>query len=71
MRTALLAREIEAGVHYTPPTHLHPHYGGSRGQFPVAERVSEELLCLPCHPALSEGQVHEICDVVIASVEGT
>jgi dTDP-4-amino-4,6-dideoxygalactose transaminase len=70
VKAALLAREIEAGVHYTPPTHLHPHYGGTQGQFPVAERISEELLCLPCHPALTEDQAHEICDVVIASVEG-
>jgi dTDP-4-amino-4,6-dideoxygalactose transaminase len=67
VQAALLARQIETGVHYTPPTHLHPHYGGTRGEFPVAERVSDELLCLPCHPALTEEDVHEICDIVVAS----
>jgi dTDP-4-amino-4,6-dideoxygalactose transaminase len=68
-QTALLERGIESGVHYTPPTHLHPHYGGVRGQFPVAERVSDELLCLPCHPALTEDDVDEICDCLVQNAK--
>jgi dTDP-4-amino-4,6-dideoxygalactose transaminase len=64
IRRALLENAIECGIHYVPPAHRHPYYAGRGESFPAAERVSEELLCLPCHPALRDGDVHEICDVV-------
>lgn len=53
MHRSLLDLGIETRIHYVPPVHLHPHWarqGFREGAFPVAERVSAELLCLPCHP---------------------
>jgi dTDP-4-amino-4,6-dideoxygalactose transaminase len=67
----LLELGIETGMHYTPPIHLHPywkHQGYREGQFPVAERVSGDLLCLPCHPALTEEQAHEIAGHILTAL---
>jgi dTDP-4-amino-4,6-dideoxygalactose transaminase len=68
IRLALLGQGIECGVHYVPPTHQHPYYADRGGAFPVAERVSGELLCLPCHPALRDEHAHEVCDVALRTV---
>ncbi len=60
---SLLDLGIETGIHYVPPVHLHPHWarqGFRKDAFPVAERVSAELLCLPCHPGVSDDQVSEV-----------
>ncbi len=58
----LLEAGIETGIHYVPPIHLQPHWqaGYRAGDFPVAERVSAELLCLPCHPGVSDEEADEI-----------
>ena len=48
---------IGAGVHYPTPIHLQPawrHLGYARGDFPVAERLSEHCLSLPCFPGITE-----------------
>jgi dTDP-4-amino-4,6-dideoxygalactose transaminase len=64
IRGALLGDGIECGMHYVPPAHQHPYYAGRSGPFPVAERVADELLCLPCHPAMRDDDVHQVCDVI-------
>ena len=51
---------INARAHYVPALHLRPVYARlnyTRGQFPVAERLTERILCLPCHPHLSDDDV--------------
>ena len=70
-RDALLAhlreREIDAVVRYPTPIHLQPAfaaYGWKEGQFPVAETLSRELLCLPIRPDIG---IEEI-DYVAACV---
>ena len=60
---------IEAKVHYPMPLHLQPAYaqlGGTRGQFPVAEKCAREVLSLPTYPELSGEQVDEIAGVIHA-----
>ena len=61
----------EAGIgtliHYPIPPHLQKAYAGSRfraGQFPIAERMANQLLSLPMGPQLNDAAV----DAVIASV---
>ena len=59
--------EIGATVHFDPPAHLQPFYrdrGGREGQFPVTERLCQELITLPMYPDMSA----EDQDRVIAAV---
>jgi dTDP-4-amino-4,6-dideoxygalactose transaminase len=54
---------IGTAIHYPHPVHLQPFYaiGSDRhGQFPVAERVCNEILSLPMYPDLTEEQVREV-----------
>jgi dTDP-4-amino-4,6-dideoxygalactose transaminase len=58
----LLEDGIETGLHYVPPIHLHPHWQSTyrAGDFPVSEQVSADLLCLPCHPSVTDEEAGEI-----------
>lgn len=53
----LRERGIGASVHYPTPIHLQPawrHLGYARGDFPVAERLADRCLSLPCFPGITE-----------------
>ncbi|MBU4306028.1 MAG: DegT/DnrJ/EryC1/StrS family aminotransferase [Candidatus Omnitrophica bacterium] len=58
---ALLRRkDIYTGIVYHRPLHLQPAYKElkrKRGDFPIAEKVAREILCLPMHPSLTKEQV--------------
>ena len=58
----LLEAGIETGLHYVPPIHLHPHWQSaySAGDFPISEQVSADLLCLPCHPSVTDEEAREV-----------
>ena len=59
VRERLLAAGVETGVHYPVPLHLQPAYaqlGYRMGQFPVAERLSAEILSLPMFPEITGEQ---------------
>ena len=56
----LIERGIEAKVHYPVPLHLQKaaeDLGYRRGDFPVAEKYSEEILTLPVHQYITEKQI--------------
>ena len=64
----LVAAGVGAAVHYPRPIHLLPAFaylGHGPGDFPIAERLSEQILSLPIYPGLSD----EAQDHVLASVE--
>jgi len=70
-RDALLAHlqaaGIDAVVRYPTPIHLQPAFadlGWQRGQFPVAERLARELLCLPIRPDMTPGETAAVVDSV-------
>ena len=72
-RDALLAylkkNGIPSAVYYPLPVHQQPAYaylGHRLGQFPVAERLCQQVLSLPVHPGLTEAQVNFITDCVRA-----
>jgi len=54
---------ISALVHYPIPLHLQEAYrelNYKRGDFPVAERVSKEVISLPMYPHLGEKDIQQI-----------
>lgn len=56
----LIERGVDAVVRYPVPIHLQPafaRWGWKAGQFPVAERLCRELLCLPIRPDMTESDV--------------
>ena len=56
---------IQTGIHYPIPCHLQPAYqylGYQKGDFPEAEKLSQEILSLPMYPGLSEIQVRVVVD---------
>ena len=55
---------IPTAVHYPMPLHLQEafHYlGYKKGSFPIAEKVSNEIMSLPMNPYLSDEEVKYIC----------
>jgi dTDP-4-amino-4,6-dideoxygalactose transaminase len=65
-RAHLAEHGIATAVHYPIPLHLQPafrHLGYSPGDFPVAERLSRDIMSLPMHPFVERSQVAYIADV--------
>ena len=66
LQRVLLEQGIESERLYWPPCHLQPVwrrlFGGREGMFPVAEEALRRQLCLPLHPALSEGDVDDVVE---------
>ncbi len=59
IREALTKANIETVLHYPVPPHLSDAYrqaGFARGSFPVAERISDQVLSLPMGPHLTSEQ---------------
>lgn len=68
LRAFLEERNIGTGIHYKP-NHLLSYYGGGRVSLPVTEKLYEELLTLPLHPGLSDGDVEYVCESVKEFIE--
>jgi dTDP-4-amino-4,6-dideoxygalactose transaminase len=69
----LRAQGIDAVVRYPTPIHLQPAFancGWRKGQFPVAEKLANELLCLPIRPDLSVSEVDFVAAKVRMFYEG-
>jgi dTDP-4-amino-4,6-dideoxygalactose transaminase len=70
-RDALLShlreRGIDAVIRYPQPIHLQTAFadrGWTKGQFPVAEALANELLCLPLRPGMTEAEIACVCAAV-------
>ena len=69
----LLSHGVDAVVRYPTPIHLQPAFancGWRKGQFPVAEKLANELLCLPIRPDLSVNEVDFVADKIRMFYEG-
>ncbi|MFH0738965.1 MAG: DegT/DnrJ/EryC1/StrS family aminotransferase [Candidatus Omnitrophota bacterium] len=56
--------DISTLIHYPIPLHLQEVYKNlnyKKGDFPVAERVAEEIISLPMYPHLKSSQISFIC----------
>ncbi len=70
VRAALKAADIPCAAYYAQPLHkmkAFAPYAPEQG-LPVAERLADELLSLPMHPYLTEGQVDRVADVVLGAL---
>lgn len=59
--------KIPYAIYYQLPLHLQESYrflGYKKGQFPIAERVSEEILGLPIHPHLTNQEIIKIAKLI-------
>jgi dTDP-4-amino-4,6-dideoxygalactose transaminase len=69
----LHAAGVDAVVRYPTPIHLQPAFADCswrQGQFPVAERLARELLCLPIRPNMPLAEVEYVADCVRAFFKG-
>jgi dTDP-4-amino-4,6-dideoxygalactose transaminase len=69
----LQSKGVDAVVRYPVPIHLQPafsQYGWRRGQFPVAEALARELLCLPMRPNLTTAEIDYVADCVRSFFRG-
>lgn len=63
----LRENEINCGIYYPKPLHLHPHFmklGYKEGDFPVAEKMSKQVISLPVHPSLSVQDVNFVINKI-------
>jgi dTDP-4-amino-4,6-dideoxygalactose transaminase len=64
LRRHLLKRGIETAIEYEPPIHLTKTFGylgHKKGDFPVTEKLSGEILSLPMSPFLKEEEISRVC----------
>jgi len=69
LQALLAARQITTGVHYPTPVHLQEAarpWGYGPGDFPHAEALAREVLCLPIHPFLEESDVDRVVESLLA-----
>ncbi|MCU0652508.1 MAG: DegT/DnrJ/EryC1/StrS family aminotransferase [Candidatus Omnitrophica bacterium] len=64
---AFKKRGIGVIIHYPIPLHLQKAYselGYKSGDFPVSERISEEIISLPMYPHIKKQQIKIVVDVL-------
>jgi dTDP-4-amino-4,6-dideoxygalactose transaminase len=62
---------IGSGVHYPTPVHLLPAFrylGYAVGDFPVAERLSQEILTLPIFPGITPDQQSRVVECLVRAL---
>ena len=67
----LAQRGIFAAVHYPTPVHLQEaaqEWGYGPGDFPHAEALAREVLCLPIHPFLADADVDRVVEGLLESI---
>ncbi|HEX5473143.1 MAG TPA: DegT/DnrJ/EryC1/StrS family aminotransferase [Vicinamibacterales bacterium] len=63
LQQTLHGRGVQTGIHYPIPVHLqtaHADLGYQRGDFPVSERLADEVLSLPMYPEMPLTAVEEV-----------
>ena len=67
---ALERRGVGTLIHFPIPLHLQPAFallGGKRGDLPVVEQASGEILSLPLYPELTDADARRVADAVGAA----
>jgi dTDP-4-amino-4,6-dideoxygalactose transaminase len=71
LKNYLAEVQIDSGIHYPVPLHLQRAYVGlgySKGDFPVTEKVSSEILSLPMYPQLDREAQNRVARHVLEFV---
>lgn len=67
LRSWLKRSSIVTGIHYPIPIHLqepYKHLALNIGEFPVAERMANEIISLPMFPELTEDEIIYVCESI-------
>lgn len=70
---ALKPAKIALAVHYPSPVHLQEAarpWGYGPGDFPNAEMLAREIVCLPIHPFLTDADVDRVAERLMAAAAG-
>jgi dTDP-4-amino-4,6-dideoxygalactose transaminase len=66
-RARLHERGVETLVHYPEPIHKQPAYANlPRVDVPVSERLGEQVVSLPLYPELTDAEVEQVVEAVLA-----
>ena len=62
LATHLHREGVQTDVHYPVPDHRQPLFGAryAATSLPVTERLADEVLTLPCHPAMTDEEVAHV-----------
>jgi UDP-2-acetamido-2-deoxy-ribo-hexuluronate aminotransferase len=66
VQARLKVQGIPTAVHYPMPLHLQEcfaYLGYQKGDFPIAENVSDEIMSLPMNPYITDDEIKYICKV--------
>jgi dTDP-4-amino-4,6-dideoxygalactose transaminase len=67
LKNYLLKKGIETAIHYPVPIHLQPaakKLNYKRGDFPVTEKQSKEILTLPINQYLNKKDILYVCKII-------
>lgn len=63
----LKQKEIGYSIYYPMPLHLQKAFqylGYKEGDFPVAERISKQIIALPIYPEITKEEVQFVCETI-------
>jgi len=70
LRAFLASRGVNTLIHYPVAVHEQPAYAGrietEPGGLPVTERVCRQVLSLPVQPELTDSEVDQVCEALLA-----
>jgi len=72
LHVSMRGRGVETAVFYPTPIHRQPLYvrlGYGELDLPVAQRLADEVLSLPVHPALSDDDLEQIATAIHEALE--
>lgn len=64
LKEFLLSKGISTSIHYPTPIHLQPcskYLGHKKGDFPITENQSNEIISLPINQNLNQEQILHVC----------
>ncbi|WP_041537517.1 DegT/DnrJ/EryC1/StrS family aminotransferase [Pseudopedobacter saltans] len=64
LKAYLLAKGVTSMIHYPKVLNEHPAFKYIEGEFPVSRALTQEILCLPIHPGLTNEDIVYICDAI-------